>query len=162
MDMLSRHDKQINDEIIPKLADHDQRFLAHEERMVALEREQKEYRLEMGKVTNTVDAIRNSQDNLKDTLVNTATRQEDRLDKILDLTFNIKEKQVEAEGVLSKAKVEEDGKVKSAEIAASEKITIAKLSTGQQIILGLVGAGGLSGLIMGLIPVYQMIKWPWE
>lgn len=158
LDMLSRHDKQINDEIIPKLEDHDRRFKEHEQRMSLLEREQKEYRLEMGKVTNNVEAIRFSQDNMKDTLINTSNRQEDRLDKILGTMLNIKEKQVEAEGALEQAKVLENGKVKSAEIAAGEKITIAKLSTTQQIIVAIFGVGGFSGLVVG----FQAIKWPWE
>lgn len=140
LEMLSRHDKQINDEIIPKLDDHDKRFLAHEERMAALEREQKEYRLEMGKVTNTVDAIKNSQDNLKDTLINTSNRQEDRLDKILSLTFDIKGKQV----------------------AADEKVTIAKLGTREKIIASILGVGGVSGAIVALMPVFTSITWPWE
>lgn len=162
LEMLSRHDKQINDEIIPKLTDHEQKFLAHEERMVALERGQKEYKLEMGKVTNSVDAIKNSQDNLKDTLINTSTRQEDRLDKILDLTFNIKEKQVEAESVLEQSKISADQNVESAKISANEKVTVAKFTARQQIILGLVGVGGLSGFITGLSPYFHAVKWPWE
>ena len=158
LEMLSRHDKQINDEIMPKLADHDQRFLAHEERMVALERGQKEYKLEMGKVTNNVEAIRFSQDNLKDTLINTSSKQEDRLDKILALTFNIKEKQIEAETAIA----QDENKVEQAKVVSNEKITIAKLSTKQQIVLGIFGAGGLSGLIMGLTPIFTAVKWPWE
>ena len=158
LEMLSRHDKQINDEIIPKLRDHDERFLAHEERMVALERGQKEYKLEMGKVTNNVEAIRFSQDNLKDTLINTSNKQEDRLDKILALTFDIKKEQIASEIAIAK----DENKVEQAKISSDEKITIAKLSTKQQIIVGLVGVGGISGFITGLIPVYQMIKWPWE
>jgi hypothetical protein len=162
LEMLSRHDKQINDEIIPKLDDHDKRFMAHEERMVALERGQKEYKLEMGKVTNSVDAIKNSQDNLKDTLINTSTRQEDRLDKILDLTFNIKEKQVEAESVLEQSKISADQNVESAKISANEKVTVAKFTARQQIVLGLVGVGGFSGLVTGLSPYFQAVKWPWE
>ena len=140
LEMLSRHDKQINDEIIPKLETHDQKFLAHEERMVALERGQKEYKLEMGKVTNNVEAIRFSQDNLKDTLINTATKQEDRLDKILALSFDIKGKQ----------------------IASDEKVTIAKLSAKEKIIAAFLGVGGISGFIVALAPLFQSIKWPWE
>jgi hypothetical protein len=149
-------------EELEMLSDHDKRFMAHEERMVALERGQKEYKLEMGKVTNSVDAIKNSQDNLKDTLINTSTRQEDRLDKILDLTFNIKEKQVEAESVLEQSKISADQNVESAKISANEKVTVAKFTARQQIVLGLVGVGGVSGLITGLAPIVTSVKWPWE
>lgn len=140
LEMLSRHDKQINDEIIPKLVDHDQRFIAHEERMVALERGQKEYKLEMGKVTNSVSAIKNSQDNLKETLVIVSQRQEDRLDKLLDLTFDIKGKQ----------------------ISADEKVSLARFTTREKIIGSILGVGGLSGLLVTVIPTFQSIKWPWE
>lgn len=158
LDMLSRHDKQINDEIIPKLDDHDKRFQAHEERMIALERGQKEYKLEMGKVTNNVEAIRFSQDNLKDTLINTSNKQEDRLDKILALTFDIKKEQIASETAIA----QDENKVEQAKISSNEKVTVAKLSTTQQIIVGIFGVGGLSGLIVGLTPVFTAIKWPWE
>ena len=151
LEMLSRHDKQINDEIIPKLVEHDQRFLAHEQRMTALEREQKEYRLEMGKVTNSVEAIKNNQDNFKETLNIHSARQENRLDKILELTFDIKGKQTENEGEIAQAKVSSD-----------EKVSIARFTTKEKIIgttFGAIfGVGGLSGLIVALPEAIAALK----
>lgn len=142
--MFDRHEKQITEDILPRVGSLEKWKEIAELELQTVKNEMKEMKLGQ-------DSIKNSVDRVENTIVSALNIQSGTLKQVLDHSFAIKSQQEETNGKLEVAKISKD-----------EKVTIAKLSTTQQIILGLVGAGGLSGAWVTLAPYAKAITWPWE
>jgi len=115
----------------------------HEERIVKLEEEQKQYRLELGDLKNQVGNV-NSEIKLVQanvgTLQNTVERTStDQMGLLKTLV----------EGKQARELAEQDNKT---------KISIAQLDTKTKIITGLAGTGGVTAVILGISELVKLFQ----
>lgn len=142
--MFDRHEKQITEDILPRVGNLEKWKEIAELELQTVKNEMKEMKLGQ-------DSIKNSVDRVENTIVSALNIQSGTLKQVLDHSFAIKSKQEET-----------NGKIEAAKITTNEKISIAKLSTREKIIGSVLGVGGLSGLIVTIAPILTAITWPWE
>lgn len=138
--MIDRHEKQITEDILPRVGNLETWKEFAEMELKTVKNEIKEMKIGQ-------DSIKNSVDRVENTIVSALNIQSGTLKQVLDHSFAIKTKQEET-----------NGKIEAAKIKANEKVSIARFTTREKIIGGLLGAGGLSGLLVALPEAITAIK----